>query len=56
MVAETEKFQIQLIDEERDNWQTLAIELIKQGYKVFLYQDKSKLMVERAWLYSKVDV
>ena len=45
------KVVIQLAD--KDNWERLAIELVKQGYSVMLDQTKSSLFANKKFYYFK---
>lgn len=47
------KVVIQLAD--KDNWERLAIELLKQGYSVMLDQTKRSLFANKKYYYFKED-
>ena len=48
---QTWDIEIQLAD--KSNWEQLAIELMKQGYSVTLFQDKSSLSAQKKFFYFK---
>lgn len=51
MIEGTKEFTI--VIQEGEDWGSLAIALMKQGYAVNLYQDFSALICKRAWIYHK---